>query len=262
MEYALSQTPSFDRNYAVQDNSVKSEESAISQKMASVKLKTFARSKSLKEASRNLYNEYKQEINEQYKEGRFVKLKNSPLSVNSRKSKQPLGASTDVINSEEQLITVSKKAQKDIPYSSTSVGEYFAILDSEPAEKIANSFQKRMSGSDVKFSSSATNPISGAGHRNPYGNYTSDFMSMDNMDIKSTYTIDSQRSIHLVEMDGHSALIGKNGNNISLIKNFETLIYKPLQVRRDYNSVYIVRAGEFKCLVDAAAPKFGVLLEI
>lgn len=259
MEHALSQTPSLNNPYVEQDNSVKSEENAISQKMAAVKLKTFAKSKSLREASRNLYNEFKKETkNGQYKEGRFVKLKNSPLSVSSRKSKNSIGTATDVIKAEDNLITVSEKAKNDIAYSTSSVGEYFSILDSEPAEKIANSFQNRSAASE----SGMTNTISGQKHANPYSNYTSDYMSMNNMLIRSTYTIDSQRSIHLVDIDGHSALIGKNGNNISLIKNFETMIYKPLQVRRDYNSVYIVRVGEFKCLVDAAAPKFGVLLEI
>ena len=262
MEHALSQTPSLNNPYVENDNSVKSEENAISKKMASVKLKTFAKSKSLREANRNLYNEYKQESGSgEYKEGRFVKLKNSPLSVSSRKSKKSVGSATDVIKAEEQMITVNQKAKDEITYSSSSVGEYFSILDSEPGEKIANSFQNRFnSGSG----SAMTNSIS-AGRVNPYSsssNYTSDYMSMDKMNIKSTYTIDSQRSIHLVDMDGHSALVGKNGNNISLIKNFETTIYKPLQVRRDYNSVYIVRVGEFKCLVDTAAPKFGVLLEI
>ena len=259
MEHALSQTPSLNNPYVEQDNSVKSEENAISQKMAAVKLKAFAKNKSLREASRNLYSEFKKETkNGQYKEGRFVKLKNSPLSVSSRKSKNSIGAATDVIKAEDNLITVSEKAKNDIAYSTSSVGEYFSILDSEPAEKIANSFQNRSAASE----SGMTNTISGQKHANPYSNYTSDYMSMNNMLIRSTYTIDSQRSIHLVDVDGHSALIGKNGNNISLIKNFETMIYKPLQVRRDYNSVYIVRVGEFKCLVDAAAPKFGVLLEI
>ena len=260
MEHALSQTPSMNTQFVQNNNSVKSEESAISQKMSSVKLKSFARSRSLREASRNLYNEFKQETsNGQYKEGRFVKLKNSPLSVNSRKSKG-IDSASDVINADEQMVTVSQKAKDDAAYTSSSLGEYFAILDSEPSEQIANSFQKH--SSDMRLGSNSTNPISSSRPNNPYGNFTSDYMSMENMDIKSTYTIDSQRSIHLVNVDGHSALIGKNGSNISLIKNFETSVYKPLQVRRDYNSVYIVRVGEFKCLVDSAAPKMGVLLEI
>jgi hypothetical protein len=46
------------------------------------------------------------------------------------------------------------------------------------------------------------------------------------------------------------------------LKKFDKIINKPLQVRLDYGDVYIVKAGNFKCLVDVAEDKMGTLLEI
>jgi hypothetical protein len=66
----------------------------------------------------------------------------------------------------------------------------------------------------------------------------------------------------MIESDGVSAIIGKIGENVYVLKKFDKIINKPLQVRLDYGSVYIVKAGGFKCLVDVAEDKMGTLLEI
>ena len=66
----------------------------------------------------------------------------------------------------------------------------------------------------------------------------------------------------MVESDGVSALIGKVGENVFVLKKFDKIVNKPLQVRLDYGNVYIVRVGGFKCLVDVSEDKMGTLLEI
>ena len=55
---------------------------------------------------------------------------------------------------------------------------------------------------------------------------------------------------HVAETTGH------------ILKKFNYVVDKPLQVRQDYGSVYIVKAGGFKCLVDVAKDKMGTLIEI
>ena len=103
----------------------------------------------------------------------------------------------------------------------------------------------------------STNPMSKS------NNNTSSHMSEFNgISVTSKYDIDRDKSIYMIESDGISALIGKIGENITVLKKFDKVINKPLQVRLDYGSVYIVKVGGFKCLVDVAEDKMGTLLEI
>ena len=84
MEHSLAQTPSLKEPEEV-SNSVKSEDDVIMNKISDVKLKSFSKPIGLKEANRILSDKDKKSSrNKSYKEGRFVKLKNSPLSVNRR----------------------------------------------------------------------------------------------------------------------------------------------------------------------------------
>ena len=47
-----------------------------------------------------------------------------------------------------------------------------------------------------------------------------------------------------------------------MLKKFDKVIDKQLQVRQDDDHVYIVRAGSYKCLVDVTTDKMGTLIEI
>ncbi|CDE99774.1 unknown [Clostridium sp. CAG:813] len=85
---------------------------------------------------------------------------------------------------------------------------------------------------------------------------------MNGLIVKSGYNIDSEKGFYLVNMDGVSALVGRIKDDIFILKKFNYVVDKPLQVRQDYGSVYIVKAGGFKCLVDVAKDKMGTLIEI
>jgi hypothetical protein len=103
--------------------------------------------------------------------------------------------------------------------------------------------------------------MSRSGVTNPIAN-TAKTSNMEGMNVKSSYNIDSTRGFYLVDTDGVSALVGKVNNNAFMLKKFDYVVDKPLQVRQDDKNIYIVRVGKFKCLVDVSADKMGTLLEI
>ena len=229
----------------VKSNKLHSEDEKITSDMSKVKLKAFAKPKSLREASRAILSSHESlMVTNPAKEGNYVKLKNSPLSVSKRASANSISGMTDVIKSKNnKAVNMNSKSEK---YSTTSLGEYLSKLDNDPLEKISNS-----------FSSGVTNPVS---HVNDI--VKPDYTSMSGMKILSGYDIDSERGFYLIDEGSNTALISKNKNNISIIKRFNSKMYKQLQVRLDYGSVYIVRVGSYKCLVDSADEKMGALLEI
>ena len=85
---------------------------------------------------------------------------------------------------------------------------------------------------------------------------------MNGLIVKSGYNIDSEKGFYLVNIDGVSALVGRIKDNIFILKKFDYVVDKPLQVRPDDANVYIVRVGKFKCLVDVSKDKMGTLIEI
>ena len=146
-------------------------------------------------------------------------------------------------------------------YIVSSMEEYLDILDKENApvssetnvtEEITNMIPKR-SRTEMM---SVTNPMQ------KISSLKKTKSSDLNISIKSKYDIDHNKSIMMVESDGISSIIGKIGENVYVLKKFDKVINKPLQVRLDYGDVYIVKAGNFKCLVDVAEDKMGTLLEI
>ena len=68
--------------------------------------------------------------------------------------------------------------------------------------------------------------------------------------------------IYVVNIDGVSALVGRVKDSIFILKKFDHVVDKPIQVRLDDNNVYIVRVGKFKCLVAVSKEKMGTLIEI
>jgi hypothetical protein len=254
MEHALSQT----KEYHEVSNEVKSEDNAITKQMSDVKLKSFSKALSLKETSRALLGDDKTESrNKSYKEGRFIKLKNSPLSVTSRQNANRLGAS-DLISTGSKYLTNDgemKMNKENENYLLSSLDEYLSILDTE--EKAAGAVTKSLAS--IK---SSTNPVmSRSGVTNPISRNTK-APSMNGLVVKSGYNIDSEKGFYLVNLDGVSALVGRVKDNVYVLKKFEYVVDKPLQVRQDDKNVYIVKAGKFKCLVDVSKEKMGTLIEI
>ena len=264
MEHALSQTPSM-KQFSASPKGVQSEEEAIAKRMSGLNLKSFAKNLDLKMTSRqSLPSENENLVTEPLHEGQHVKLKNSGLNVSRRNFGGHGFSISDLVRTGRRFLPKNKISDemKELQeqYLVSSLEEYLSIVDNENnkepvsavTEEITNMIPKR-SRSEMM---SVTNPVE---RKVPLKKpQASDF----NISIKSKYDIDNDKSIFMVESDGVSALIGKIGENVYVLKKFDKIINKPLQVRLDYGSVYIVKVGGFKCLVDVAEDKMGTLLEI
>lgn len=267
MEHALAQTPAL-KEPEDADNEVKLEDKVIMDKISDIKLKSFSKPLTLKETHRTLADEEKKiSRNKSYKEGRFVKLKNSPLSVNRRKSTASNLEVTDLIDTGSKYLTNStnngemKMNKENEDYLLTSLNEYLSILDTEAERKetTAGSLaQLKPSSAQAMTRSGVTNPITRSFNKTtprpmPY---------MNGLIVKSGYNIDSEKGFYVVNIDGVSALVGRIKDSIFILKKFDGVIDKPIQVRPDDGSVYIVRVGKYKCLVDVSKDKMGTLIEI
>ena len=272
MEHAISQTPSIEPPEDI-NLDVHSEDDTIMNKFSDIKLKSFAKPVNLKQTHRTLLDEEdkKQTRNKSFKEGRFVKLKNSPLNVNKRKSASSQLNVSDVMDSSRKYLTnyngEMKMDKQNENYLLSSLDEYLSILDSEDTKQttaVAESLSKIRPETNVMSRSGITNPISRGS--NPMAksntNKSEHTHYMNGLIVKSGYNIDSEKGFYLVNMDGVSALVGRIKDDIFILKKFNYVVDKPLQVRQDYGSVYIVKAGGFKCLVDVAKDKMGTLIEI
>lgn len=270
MEHSLSQTPNIEPPEDV-ITGVHSEDDTIMNKFSDIKLKSFAKSVNLKQTHRTLLDEdEKQTRNKSFKEGRFVKLKNSPLSVNKRKSASSQLEVSDVMDSGRKYLTNNNNGEMKMDkqngnYLLSSLDEYLSILDSEDTKQttaVAESLSKVRPETNVMSRSGITNPISRGSNPMTKSNKSEHSHYMNGLIVKSGYNIDSEKGFYLVNMDGVSALVGRIKDDIFILKKFNYVVDKPLQVRQDYGSVYIVKAGGFKCLVDVAKDKMGTLIEI
>ena len=265
MEHALSQTPSM-TEFKTPNKGVHSEDEAIMKKMSGLHLKSFAKNINLKETSRQqLANDENKTVTEPLKEGPLVKLKNSGLTMAQRNIGGHGFSISDLVRTGRRFLpkndVTEEMNQVREQYIVSSMEEYLDILDKENAaasnetnvtEEITNMIPKRSRAEMM----SVTNPMQKISLHNKAK--SSDL----NISIKSKYDIDHNKSIMMVESDGISSIIGKIGENVYVLKKFDKVINKPLQVRLDYGDVYIVKAGNFKCLVDVAEDKMGTLLEI
>lgn len=269
MEHSLAQTPSM-QEPEEPNIGVRSEDDAIMKNMSNIKLKSFSKPLTLKETNRSLIDDDKKiSRNKSYKEGRFVKLKNSPLSVSRRKSGSSDLEVSDIINTGSKYLTNNNGEmnmnKENENYLLSSLDEYLSILDNEeqaPVAKssVADSLSQMRSSSAAMSRSGVTNPISrGSNPMNKSGEPTP---YMNGLIVKSGYNIDSEKGFYLVNIDGVSALVGRIKDNIFILKKFDHVIDKPIQVRPDDANVYIVRAGKYKCLVDVSKDKMGTLIEI
>ena len=198
-------------------------------------------------------------------EGKFVKLKNSPLSVTKRSSNNFNAEMPDLLKAitENKYLTNNgemKMEKQNENYVLSSLDEYLSILDSEQerTSMIADTLSHVGTSANTNRSG-ATNPISRASNpmiKSDSSNYANGVI------VKSGYNIDDNKGFYLVNIDGVSALVGRNNNDTVILKKFDYIVNKPIQVRHDYGSVYIVKVDGFKCLVDVSKEKMGTLVEI
>lgn len=246
---------------------VKSEDFAIQDAMSkSVKLKAFAKPASLSTAHRANVTKLLPKYSHA-KEGKFIKLFETPLNSTSRKFANANLKVSDLINTGSKYLQDKNKdvefMEKEQNYMMSSIDEYFALLDKEQSRKVTNpngnkNLSKKVAASlaNVKPSMSMQKPVAKQ-VSNPIARKSKNYM--DGLIVKDSYNVDENRSFHIVILDGVSALVGRINNDITVIKKFDSDVDK-LQVRPDGENVYMVRAGSFKSLVDAN--NMGVLIEL
>ena len=190
-------------------------------------------------------------------------MKNSPLSVNRRQSAATDLNISDLIGTGNKYLTNNgemKMNKEKENYLLSSLDEYLSILDTEEKPTVADTLAKvKSSNSEAMSRSGVTNPIS-RGSNPMAGSNTRPYMN--GLIVKSGYNIDSEKGFYVVNIDGVSALVGRIKDSIFVLKKFDHVVDKPIQVRPDDNNVYIVRVGKFKCLVDVSKDKMGTLIEI
>ena len=217
---------------AVEPEIVESEDEVISK---TIKLKAFSnRSKSLKMTSRDKSRFRKYEVEIPLHEQKNIELGESMLHSNPR----------SFADANLKITDVNKKRIKYEPkeYIMSSVDEFFSILDKE---------QPKVTAPKI----SASNPI--ARHRSE--NKSS---YLKGLIVKSGFNIDDNKGFYLVNQDGQNALIGKVNDEVFVLKKFDKNVTSPIQVRQDKDNVYMVKAGDFKSLVEVNEDKMGVLIEL
>ena len=264
MEHAFNQTTSLIEPPEEVSHDVQSEDNAIIRHFSDIKLKSFAKGLTLKETHRTLAEENKKVSKDKnYKESRFVKLKNSPLSMSRRKAVN--GVSNIMPSLNKVLMNNGEMEMDNQNYELSSLDEYLTLLDSEEEKRVqptVASVLSQVRPSEAMSRSGITNPISRASNPMNKQNENTSSRYMNGLIVKSGYNIDSEKGFYLVNLDGVSAIVGRVKDDIFILKKFDHVVDKQLQVRQDYGSVYIVKVGSYKCLVDVAKNKMGTLIEI
>ena len=268
LEGTLNKTPDIyeDKNMDLtleQPSQVKSEDEAITGELSGLKLKAFAKTASLHTSVRNRY--VPAQLKPRMKEGRHTPLAQTPLNVSKRTFKGANLSVSDLINTSKKYLNEgASQIDNSQNYLMSSIDEYFALLDKEKAKsappsdlsgKVAASLANVKPSMHIKkpsVSRSASNPITGRSRTADYFN---------GLIVKSGYNIDDNRGFYLVNLDGVNALVGRIGEEVFVLKKFDSEV-SDLQVRLDNGSVYMVKAGDFKSLVDVDENKMGVLIEL
>ena len=247
---------------------VQSEDDAISK---AIRFKAFDNNRnSLKLSHRDRiksrFKKYEKEI--PLHEQKNIELGDSILHANPRRLKDANLNVSDVTKEHKIKFKPSE-------YIMSSVDEFFSIIDKEQATKeeakkllnptinpvITNNIQtpsnniKAPELENKTVTKSQTNPITQLRNetKNSY---------LNGLIVKSGYNIDNNKGFYVVNLDGKSALIGKVNDEIFVLKKFDGNVTNPIQVRHDNANVYMVKAGDFKSLVEVNNDKMGVLIEL
>lgn len=213
----------------VHSNEVHREDEAIHE---TIKFKAFDTKTSLNTAKRGVKSRFKGfENNLVLHEQNNIELGASALHANPRDLKD---ANLKVSDVDEKRIKYEPKE-----YIMSSVEEYFSLIDREEAE--------------TKTAPLMSNPIAKSRDEIKFDN---------NLIIKSGFDIDSERGFYIVNKDGQNSLVGKIKDEMFVLKNLDSNVTNPVQVRHDSGNVYMVKADGFKSLVEVNEDKMGVLIEL
>lgn len=236
---------------------VESEDNAIPK---TIKFKAFDRHASLDMSSRDkIKSRFKKYENElPLHEQKNIELGKSALHTNRRRLKD---ANLDVADV-DKTPRIKYEPQE---YIMSSADELFSIIDKENVERKAkldmakaelaknNAFNPQ--NEEIKRPARQTNPIAQT-RKETKDSY------LNGLIVKSGYNIDQNKGFYIVNLDGKSALIGKVNDEVFVLKKFDKNITNPIQVRHDNANVYMVKAGDFKSLVEVNNDKMGVLIEL
>jgi len=148
----------------------------------------------------------------------------------------------------------------------SSIDEYFALLDKEQSKKVSNpnrDLSKKVAASlaSVKPSMNIKKTVTPKHISNPIAQRRENAKSLNGLIVKAGYDIDENRGFYVVNLDGVTALVGRINEEIFILKKFDKSV-DSLQVRLDSENVYMVKAGDFKSLVDVDKNQMGVLIEL
>ena len=247
------------------DNTSVSEDNTIHENMKSFKFKAFEEKVSLEETHRNKKIKHRKVQIELPKEGPHVNLGYSQLHTNPRLFKNANLSVSDLIATSNKLLNIKPEFKEDKnDYDVISVDEYFNIIDDDKSKVtsslsdiVANSLanMKTNSINTAKPKTNITNPITKTKNETK-----ADYLS--GLIVKSGFNIDANRGFYLVSLDGKSAIVGRIGEEVFVLKKFDRNINQPLQVRMDNPNVYMVKADNFKSLVEVGKDNMGVLIEL
>jgi len=252
--------PAKEQNVASEDNSIHHEITK------SVKFKAFEEKMILEETCRNKKVKHRRIQIELPKEAPHVNLGYSQLHTNPRSLQGANLSVSDLIAKSNKLLNIKQEPEEPKvtgDYEMVSVDEYLSMLDDEKSKVtsplsdiVADKLSKMKDRSDLKpVSQTATNPITSLRNETK-----TDYLN--GLIVKSGFNIDSERGFYLVSMDGKSAVIGRVGEEIYVLKKFDRNINKPLQVRMDNPNVYMVKADNFRSLVEVRKNDMDVLIEL
>lgn len=263
-ERLLQASPSVEEseNNLSAQNSVAEETTAIHNEInKTVRLKAFAEKMALEETQRNKRVKHRRVQLELPKEAPHVNLGYSQLHSNPRSFKDANLSVSDLIAKSDRLLNKKTELKTETnDYDMITVDEYFNIINDDKS-KVTSSLSEVVAEGLANMrkapapKKAATNPIEALRNETRENN-------LSGLIIKSGYDIDKDRGFYLVSLDGKSAIIGKSGEEIFVLKKFDRNIVKPLQVRMDNPNVYMVKADNFKSLVEVQKDKMGVLIEL
>lgn len=240
-----------------------SEDEIIQKNLKHIKLKSFARGVSLEMSSRNRVKKALPKAHN-LTAGKYVELQESALNKSVRRFQGANLRVADLINTGNQYIHEKEKGLYTMKknYIMSSMDEYFALLDKEQVKGV--SYPNKELSSKVAASLAKVKPSMSIQQSNMPKHISNPISqkrenTLNGLIVKSGYAIDENRGFYIVNLDGTMALIGRSGDDINVLKKFDTPVDN-LQVRHDSENVYMVKAGDFKSLVDV--DEMGVLIEL
>ncbi|MFI3300870.1 MAG: hypothetical protein R3Y28_05550 [Candidatus Gastranaerophilales bacterium] len=257
-----------DIKYFAEENQIKNE------LLKNVKFKSFEKRLDLNEelsvTNRNrLLDMKKEEVKQQAEQENEIEIVEPSIEIeNVNLDKFKLHTNPRVMNDAGMSVANIKSS----PYAMSSLNEYFSSLESPPLKKEIKDETKLMSTPMMVKNPIKMSDVSSVNIKNTTNvasttnvvnntNVANTESLLDGLVVKSSYKIDDNKNLHLVTLDNKTALIGQVGEEISVLKKFDSDVEK-MHVIPDSDGTFMVKAGEFRSMIGLRGNKMGVLLEL